>query len=141
MMELKEETYLEQDAGIEGESLGELAEQTYLEEDAGIEGESLGWVGHLLAGAGGDSGGLTLPPQPQVAVHHSCTRNFKGLSNKNHSIFSRTEHVTIDVGTSVEDPNTVGSETFSQVWINHYGFGQLRIRKEFEIKLLWQNKR
>jgi hypothetical protein len=93
----------------------DLKEETYLEEDAGIEGERLGRVGHLLAGAGGDSGGLTLPPQPQVAVHHSCTRNFKGLSysNKNHSIFSRTEHVTIDVGTSVKDPNTVGSETFS----------------------------
>ncbi len=56
----------------------ECKEQTYLEEDAGIEGERLGWVGHLLAGAGSDSGGLTLPPQPQVAVHHSCTRTVKG---------------------------------------------------------------
>jgi hypothetical protein len=116
----------------------ECKEETYLEEDAGIEGERLGWVGHLLAGAGGDSGGLPLPSQTQVAVHHSCTRHLKGHSSKH---FSRTEHVTIDVGTSVEDLNTVGSETFSQVWINHYGFGQLRIRKEFEIKLLWQNKR
>ncbi len=90
----------------------ELKEETYLEEDAGIEGERLGRVGHLLAGAGGDSGGLTLPPQTQVAVHHSCTRQLKRLSHKIQNI-SRTEDVKEDIGTCVEDPNTVGSEAFS----------------------------
>jgi hypothetical protein len=65
----------------------ESKEKTYLEEDAGIEGESLGRVGHLLAGAGGDSGGLTLPPQPQVAVHHSCTTQLKRLSHKIPNIY------------------------------------------------------
>ncbi len=108
---------------------GELAEQTYLEQDASIESESLGRVGHLLAGAGGDSRGLTLPSQPQVAVHHSCIRQLKGLSHKIHNI-SRTEDVKEDIGTCVEDPNPVKSKTFSQIRIrtNHCGSGQLRNR-------------